>query len=145
MIYTELTKTAMSLALEAHKDQVDKNGFPYIHHPLHLAEEMDTEESVCVALLHDVVEDSDITFDDLAAKKIPERILKALRLLTRTEEMPYMEYIAGLAKDPLAAKVKKADLRHNSDPNRLKYKLEKEDADRLEKYRKALEYLDGVE
>ena len=65
MIYTQLTKKAMRIAYEAHKNQVEKSGIPYIYHPLHLAEQMQYEAAVCVALLHDVVEDTDITLDDL--------------------------------------------------------------------------------
>ena len=61
MIYSELTKKAMKLSFEAHKDQVDKGGMPYIYHPFHLAEQMNTEETVIVALLHDVVEDTAYT------------------------------------------------------------------------------------
>ncbi len=67
MIYTELTKKALRLCFEAHKDQLDKSGLPYVFHPFHLAEQMDAEETVCVALLHDVVEDTDYTLEDLIA------------------------------------------------------------------------------
>ena len=71
MIYTELTKKAMQVAFDAHKNQVDKSGLPYIYHPYHLAEQMTDEVSICVALLHDVVEDTSMTFDDLIANNIP--------------------------------------------------------------------------
>jgi len=73
MIYTDLTKTAMRIAFDAHKDQVDKSGLPYIFHPFHLAEQMTDEVSVCAALLHDVVEDSSLSFDDLVSQGIPKR------------------------------------------------------------------------
>ena len=65
MLYTSLTKKALTLCFEAHKDQVDKTGLPYVFHPFHLAEQMDDELSTVCALLHDVVEDTDITFGDL--------------------------------------------------------------------------------
>ena len=65
MLYTKLTKKAMQIAFEAHKDQTDKSGLPYLYHPIHLAEQMTEENAVCVALLHDVVEDTDVTFEEL--------------------------------------------------------------------------------
>lgn len=65
MIYTELTNKAIKLAYQAHEGQLDKAGMPYILHPIHLAEQMDDEISTCVAILHDVVEDTDVTFEDL--------------------------------------------------------------------------------
>ena len=65
MIYTPITKKALKLCFEAHKEQVDKSGMPYVFHPFHLAEQMKTEETTVVALLHDLVEDTDYTVDDL--------------------------------------------------------------------------------
>ena len=65
MIYNELTQKAMRISFDAHKDQTDKNGMPYIFHPIHLAEQMTDEKTICVALLHDVVEDTDVTFEQL--------------------------------------------------------------------------------
>ena len=85
MIYTALTKKAMRIAFDAHKDQVDKAGLPYIFHPYHLAEQMDDEVSVCAALLHDVVEDSSMTFDDLAVQGIPTAVIDVLKLLTHDD------------------------------------------------------------
>ena len=91
MLYTELTKKAMKIAFEAHKEQVDKSGLPYIFHPFHLAEQMRTEETVCAALLHDVAEDTDITLEDLRTQGFPERVIGALTLLTHDDAVPYME------------------------------------------------------
>ena len=85
MIYTALTKKAMRIAFDAHKDQVDKAGLPYIFHPCHLAEQMEDEVSVCAALLHDVVEDSSMTFDDLAVQGIPTAVIDVLKLLTHDD------------------------------------------------------------
>ena len=68
MIYSDLTKKSLKISFNAHKNQVDKSGMPYVFHPFHLAEQMDDEYSVCVALLHDVVEDTDITIEDLNIK-----------------------------------------------------------------------------
>lgn len=78
MIYTTLTKKALKICFNAHKNQVDKTGVPYVFHPFHLAEQMDTEDSVCVALLHDVVEDTDITFDDLTKEGFKLMLLMPL-------------------------------------------------------------------
>ena len=82
MIYTKLTKKAMKIAFEAHKNQTDKNGMPYIYHPIHLAEQMSDEATVCVALLHDVVEDTDTTFEDLEKEGFTPEIISALKLMT---------------------------------------------------------------
>lgn len=119
MIYTDLTERAMVLAYRAHEGQLDKAGIPYIFHPYHLAEQMDTEAAVCVALLHDVVEDSAVTMAEIAAAFPPE-IAEAVRLLTHDKETPYLDYIRALRTNPLARKVKLADLLHNSDESRLR-------------------------
>ena len=118
MIYTDLTRKAMIIAYQAHHGQVDKAGLPYINHPLHLAEAMDDEFSCCVALLHDVVEDTSITFEMLA-KEFPAPVLDALKLLTHKKETPYADYVRGIRANPLAVKVKLADIAHNSDQTRL--------------------------
>lgn len=119
MIYTALTKKALKICFNAHKDQVDKTGMPYVFHPFHLAETMDTEDSVCVALLHDTVEDTPITFEDLINEGFNDNIINALKLLTHNDDTPYLEYVARIKKNPLAKKVKLADLYHNSDLTRL--------------------------
>lgn len=117
MIYTELTKKAMNIAYEAHHKQKDKGGFPYINHPLHIAEQMDDEYSTCVALLHDVVEDSNITCTDLS-KIFPYDVINAVNLLTRRNGELYADYIGRIKKNPIATKVKLADLAHNMDRTR---------------------------
>ena len=140
MIYTELTKKALKISFRAHKDQTDKSGLPYVFHPFHLAEQMDEEYAVCVALLHDVVEDTDLTPDDLRAEGFPEEVVRAVARMTHPDGVPYLEYVETLKEDPLARKVKLADLRHNSDLSRLDRVTEK-DLQRVEKYRKAMEIL----
>lgn len=142
MIYTKLTKKAMKIAFEAHKDQTDKSGIPYIYHPIHLAEQMNDEQTTCVALLHDVVEDTDITLSDLRSEGFPEPILEALRLMTHDKTVPYMDYVRKIKANPIARKVKLADLKHNSDLSRLDVVDEKA-RERAEKYRKAIEILNG--
>ncbi len=87
MIYTELTKKAMLIAYQAHKDMSDKNGIPYIFHPIHLAEQMDSEKAVIVALLHDVVEDTDWTMSGLEQEGFPKDVIDALNLLTHNDEI----------------------------------------------------------
>ena len=118
MIYTELTIKAMNLAYHAHHGQFDKGGVPSIFHPIHLAEEMDDEISTCVALLHDTVEDTAVTLEDLAAQ-FPAEVVNAVRLLTHGEDVDYFDYVRAIRQNPIAVKVKLADLRHNGDPKRI--------------------------
>ena len=118
MIYTELTIKAMVLAYHAHHGQFDKGGVPYIFHPIHLAEEMDDEISTCVALLHDTVEDTAVTLEDLS-KEFPAEVVSAVSLLTHGEDVDYFDYVRAIKEDPIAVKVKLADLRHNGDPKRI--------------------------
>lgn len=140
MLYTELTKKAMKIAFEAHKEQTDKNGMPYIYHPIHLAEQMYDEETICVALLHDVVEDTDITFEQLVEAGFPEKIITALKAMTHVDGEPYMDYVKAIKNNPIATKVKLADLRHNSDLTRLD-KVDEKALKRVEKYKDAMEIL----
>lgn len=140
MIYTAMTKMAMKLCFETHKDQLDKTGLPYVFHPFHLAEQMDDEISTVCALLHDVVEDSDITFEDLAKMGFSGEIIEVLELLTHAEEVPYMDYVREIKKNPTATKVKIADLKHNSDTTRLDV-VDEWSIKRNEKYAEALRIL----
>ena len=117
MIYTEMTIKAMKIAYEAHLGQLDYNGVPYIFHPYHLAEQMDDEISCTVALLHDVVEDTNLTFTDLE-QIFPAQVLEIVRLLTHDENIDYFDYIREIKKNPIATKVKLEDLKHNSDESR---------------------------
>ena len=144
MLYTQLTKQALSLAYAAHKDQVDKAGLPYIFHPFHLAEQMADETSTVVALLHDVIEDTDLSIESLRQAGFPDRVLHPLKLLTHTPGVPYMDYIREIAKDPVARAVKLADLRHNSDLTRLDVVTDR-DVSRVEKYTRAIKILVDAE
>jgi (p)ppGpp synthase/HD superfamily hydrolase len=136
MIYTDKTKKAMKLCYEAHKDQVDKTGVPYVFHPFHVAEQMTSEASTIVALLHDVVEDTDYTLEDIAAAGFGKEIVEAVALMTHEDEVPYLDYVAKLKDNPIAREVKLADLAHNSDLSRLG-EIDDETKQRLEKYEKA--------
>ena len=141
MLYTKLTKKAMKLSFEAHKNQTDKNGMPYIFHPIHLAEQMVGEECICVALLHDVVEDTDMTFEQLEQEGFPAEVIEALKLMTHDKSVPYMDYIKNIRSNHIAAEVKLADLRHNSDLTRLDAVDEKA-LRRYEKYQQAIALLE---
>lgn len=116
--YTPLTEKAMNICFAAHKDQRDKSGLPYVFHPFHVAEMLETEEEICVGLLHDVVEDTDWTIGDLRREGFPESVLEALALMTHNDGTPYLKYVARLRSNPIARRVKLADLTHNSDPKR---------------------------
>lgn len=140
MIYTPLTKKAMKLCFETHKDQVDKTGIPYVFHPFHLAEQMDDEISTVCALLHDVVEDSDMTLEGLSEMGFPCEVVEVLSLLTHAEDVPYMEYVHKISNHPIATKVKIADLKHNSDLSRLD-EIDEWAIKRNEKYAEALRIL----
>ena len=118
MIYTDLTNKALKIAYAAHDGQTDKAGMPYIFHPYHLAEQMDDEISVCVALLHDVAEDTAVTLESLA-EIFPQEVMEPLRLLTHKKDDDYLEYVKALKQNPTAKKVKLADLAHNSDQSRF--------------------------
>ena len=118
MVYTELTNKAMGLAYEAHHGQTDKSGVPYVFHPIHLAEQMDDEISCCVALLHDVVEDTEITLEALT-EKFPAEVVEAVALLTHDPDTDYFDYVRRIRENSVARKVKLADLAHNSDASRF--------------------------
>ena len=141
MIYTDLTKTALRLCFQAHRDQVDKSGLPYVFHPFHLAEQMEDETAIAAALLHDAVEDGCFTPEALRARGIPRRVLDAVALLTHDKAVPYLEYVAALKRDPVARAVKLADLRHNSDLTRLD-RVEEKDLERVKKYADAIRLLE---
>ena len=143
MIYTAMTKKALKLCFEAHCNQTDKSGMPYVFHPFHLGEQMDTEESTTVALLHDVVEDTDYTLEDLKAMGFPNSVIDALALMTHDPRVPYMEYVKAISTNSLATKVKLADLRHNSDVSRLD-SVDEKALSRVKKYAAAIELLESV-
>ncbi len=140
MIYTHLTNEAMKLAYKAHHGQVDKGSIPYIFHPYHLAEQMSDEYTTCVALLHDVIEDTDVTLEELATI-FPREVVEAVAVMTHKEDEPYLDYVKRISANPIARIVKLADLRHNSDQSRLENADEATLAHFREKYRKAFEIL----
>lgn len=147
---------AILLAVLAHKGQRDRADVPYILHPLHVMLEMDhqDEDAMIVAVLHDVVEDTKVTSAYLRSKGYPEHIVEAVDCLTKREDAVaagtgvydakgkerYSYFIRRVKQNPLATKVKIADLKHNSDLGRLK-KVESWDLARLDRYQRALMYL----
>ena len=143
MINTKLTRLASKIAYKAHEGQTDKAGVPYIFHPIHIAEQMDSEESCVVALLHDVIEDSDITLEILS-KYFNDDIITALRVLTKKENDDYLMYIKRVKTNKLATKVKIKDLEHNRDLRRLDEVTDK-DRKRSMKYWEAIRYLEDIE
>ena len=133
----EALSLAISIATKAHEGQYDRGGKPYILHPLHLMTQLlfDTELA-SIAVLHDVVEDSDVTLDDLTRQGFSPRIVSALRLLTHEPGVSYAGYIEGICGSYDAIRVKRKDLEHNSDITRLKGITEK-DLVRTKKYHAA--------
>ena len=142
MIYTEMTKKAIRLMFDLHKEQKDKSGLPYVFHPWHVAESMDDEITATVALLHDAVEDTDLTLEGVREAGFPEAVVAALGCMTHDDSVDYMDYVLALAPNAVARKVKLADLRHNADITRLDAPTEK-DLARREKYLKAIELLEN--
>lgn len=147
MIYTTLTNKALRLAYAAHQGQTDESGLPYIFHPYHLAEQMTDEVTVCTALLHDVVEDTSVTFAELE-REFPREVTDALRLLTHDPETDYYDYVRAIRENPVAKVVKLADLAHNSDMSRFTGCESVSEAQLTrwrEKYAKARAILEGNE
>lgn len=130
----------LKFAYEKHKGQFDKAGVPYILHPLHVALQMETEDEKIVALLHDTLEDTDATIEDFKGLGLSEEIISSIKLLTRSKDMPYMEYIKIISTDKLAKKVKLKDLEHNLDDSRFKGDKNKTES-LMKRYKKAYEFL----
>jgi len=134
---------AIQIATEAHKGQFDKAGREYIGHPIRVMEMGKTEDEKIVGVLHDVIEDTDWTFERLEAEGFSQEVINALRCVTKTSENEnYDEFIDRVKKNPLAASVKINDLTDNMDIRRLPY-LSDKDVKRLKKYLKAYKRLTG--
>jgi (p)ppGpp synthase/HD superfamily hydrolase len=131
---------AIALAVAAHQGQRDKSGQPYILHPLRVMFRLDTDEERMTAVLHDVLEDTPHTAEELRGLGYPARVVDALERLSRRESESYEEFIERLAPDSLALRVKLADLEDNMDVRRLE-KVGPKEAERLARYLKAHRYL----
>jgi len=133
-------QTAISIACDAHGDQLDKAGEAYILHPLRLMLQFDDERLRIIAVLHDVIEDSEITLEDLKSKGFGEEILRALDRLTKKSSESYEQFIGRVSKNDLAKKVKIADLKDNLNIVRLET-ISHNDIERIKKYHGALQFL----
>ena len=142
MIYSKLVKIACDVMFDAHKDDVDKGGYPYVFHPWHLAEQMSTEDEVCAALLHDVVEDhgDQYSIERLRKMGFSDATMDALELLTHRDE-EYLEYVKKLSGNQIARKIKLADLEHNMDASRIDGVVRKKN----ELYKEAYSFLKSLE
>ena len=135
---------AIEIAQEAHKGVKDKGGHDYIHHPIRVMHAMSNDQEKIVAILHDVVEDSDWTFDRLKEEGFEDSVIESLRCVTKySEEEDYQEFIKRAATNKIATKVKMADIEDNLDLSRLGTLTEK-DLTRIEKYKKALKHLKAL-
>lgn len=144
MTYAEQIDKAIDVCFEAHAGQVDKGGTPYAWHPIHVACQMRTEPETIAALLHDIVEDTRYTLQDLREMGFDKAVLDAVEVLTRSKRTQYMEYIEAVSRNPIARAVKKADLLHNMDLTRLK-RVEGKDINRWHKYKKAFKRLEEAD
>lgn len=131
---------ALEIATKAHEGQYDKSGVPYIEHPKHVAEGVHGDIAKATAYLHDVIEDTDVTVDDLRREGIPEEVIEAVVVMTHGKHESYFDYIRRLRKCPIAREVKIADLKHNSDTSRVKRPTPRDIA-RTAKYKRALRIL----
>jgi len=131
---------AISIALRVHEGQTDRYGQPYILHPLFVMLQMDSEAEMTAAVLHDVIEDSETTLADLREEGFSDEVLEAVRLMTHEEADSYEAYVRKLKPNPMARKIKLADLRHNMDIRRMD-RVRAGDTERLERYRSAWESL----
>jgi (p)ppGpp synthase/HD superfamily hydrolase len=134
---------AIKIATTAHTGQVDKAGEPYILHPLRVMLTVFAPDERIVAVLHDVIEDSEITSKDLLAEGFSTRIVEAVVALSKSRDQSYDQYIEGVALNPLARTVKLADLEDNSDLSRIPNPTER-DYERLEKYRRTRTFIEKV-
>ena len=135
-----MLELALSIATKAHRGQFDKAGIDYIEHPIYVASQVDTEEEKAVALLHDVIEDSPFTSEELLLAGLPEIVVAAVQILSKKKGQDCQIYLENVKSNPLARVVKLADLKRNSDLSRLSSVTDK-DLERLEKYKKAIDYL----
>jgi (p)ppGpp synthase/HD superfamily hydrolase len=135
-------ENAIQLAAQAHKGMTDKAGEPYIFHVLRVMLRMETEEERMIAVLHDLVEDTDCRLDDLRRMGYPERIVEAIDSLTKREEETddYDRFIGRVKTNPLATRVKIADLEDNMNIHRLP-ELTEEDLKRVRKYHRGVREL----
>lgn len=137
---------AYKIARKAHEGQIDKGGKPYINHPLTVAKNVKGHEEKIVALLHDVVEDSSYSLEDIKSFGFSENVVKSIECLTRDKDKDedYDNYIERILSNPIAVKVKIADMEHNSDLSRIPL-ITEEIRQRVKKYEHYLKVLSKAE
>jgi (p)ppGpp synthase/HD superfamily hydrolase len=148
----DIIKHAQAIMKMAHNSQFDKGGTDYYLHPLRVAQEakkmFNTEYDKfigeCVALLHDVIEDSNLTADDLVNENFENAIVSRVVCMTRKDGESYMDYIKRIGEDNICRIIKMCDLKDNMDVTRLD-KLKDEDLNRIKKYHKAYKYLKNLD
>ena len=136
------SEKAYEIAKKAHLGQVDKAGEDYIKHPEKVASFVKTDEEKAVAYLHDVIEDTELTLEDLYEYDFSKEVIEAVDIITKKRGEDYQSYLNSVKKNKLARAVKLADLRHNSDLTRL-IKVTEKDIERKEKYQKAIDFLNS--
>jgi (p)ppGpp synthase/HD superfamily hydrolase len=141
--YASLLDLAIKIAEKAHQGQFDKANQPYILHPLTVMAQMDDFESKIVAVLHDAIEDSDLTITELSQQGFPELITEAIAAITKLDGELYDDYLLRVMGNAIALKVKIADVKHNMDISRIANPTVK-DFQRLEKYQKVLKQLISI-
>lgn len=136
------SEKAYEIAKKAHLGQIDKAGEDYIKHPEKVASFVNSDEEKAVAYLHDVIEDTELTLEDLREYGFSEEVLKAVDVITKKKGQDYQTYLYSVKENKLARVVKLADLRHNSDLTRL-INITEKDRERKEKYQKAIDFLNS--
>lgn len=136
------SEKAYEIAKKAHLGQIDKAGEDYIKHPEKVASFVNSDEEKAVAYLHDVIEDTELTLEDLREYGFSEEVLKAVDVITKKKGQDYQTYLNTVKENKLARVVKLADLRHNSDLTRL-INITEKDRERKEKYQKAIDFLNS--
>lgn len=131
---------AIAIAIKAHAGQVDKAGQPYVLHPLRVMLKFQSEDERIVAVMHDVVEDSEVTFYNLNKEGFSDKVVEAIECLTKRKNEDYESFIMRVSKNSIAKKIKIEDIRDNLDLTRL-HKITEKDLQRIEKYHRALQLL----
>lgn len=138
-----MVKKAMIISYNAHNGTFDKSGMPYVFHPAHVAESMTDEDSICAAFMHDIVEDTDYTLEDIKKEGFNDNVVNAIDAITRRAGEDYFDYIRRVKLNPIAKKIKLADIEHNSNESRMRM-LDESTANSLkQKYEKAKEILEN--
>lgn len=143
MDYNIQITQAIELAIHYHNKQVDKGGAPYILHPLWVMSNVTGFKCKVAAVLHDIIEDTECTEEDLRHYKIDEEVIEAVLVLSKLKNEKYMDYIERVSQNKIVRKVKMVDLQHNMDLTRIPGGITRADVIRCEKYQKAYDYLMG--